>query len=121
MRSSVFVLAIASVATATNLYVSSYIGTITTLKLTSSSDGSYEIEKTSVNNGSAPSPSWLTLDRENKVLYCLDENLSGGNGSVSSYSTSPSGDLEQIDRQSTITGPVSSIIYNGGKAQAVAH
>lgn len=121
-------LASASFASATNLYVSSYSGAITSLKLSNSYNGSYVLEKTFSSNGSWPSPSWLTLaegskdlNSTNRILYCLDENLSGGNGSISSYGTSPSGALTQIDRHSTITGPVSSIIYNNGTAMAAAH
>lgn len=119
MRTSLLFLA--STAAAVNLYVSSYIGTITTLKLSPSFNGSYSLEETSVNNGSSPSPSWLTLDEDTRVLYCLDENLSGGNGSIAAYDTTSSGRLTLIGRQTTINGPVNSVIYNGGNAQAVAH
>lgn len=108
-------------AAATNLYVSSYIGTITTLQLSQCANGSYTLTSVAVNNGSAPSPSWLTLDGDNGVVYCLDEGLTTPNGSIASYATSPSGELTQIDRHTVISGPVSSVVYNGGKALAAAH
>ncbi|RDW80710.1 hypothetical protein BP5796_05408 [Coleophoma crateriformis] len=108
-------------AVATNLYVSSYIGTITTLQLSQAQNGSYALKQVAINNGSAPNPSWLTLDSTNGVLYCADEGLYVPDGSISSYSTSPSGQLKQIDRHTVISGPVHSVVYNDGKAQAFAH
>lgn len=106
---------------ATNLYVSSYIGTITSLKLSCSANGSYSLTQVAVNNGSAPSPSWLTKDVDNGVVYCLDEGLTTVNGSIASYNTSSSGELNLIDRNVVISGPVSSVVFNGGKALAAAH
>lgn len=106
---------------ATNLYVSSYIGTITSLKLSCAANGSYSLTQVAVNNGSAPSPSWLTKDEDNGVVYCLDEGLTTVNGSIASYNTSSSGELNLIDRNVVISGPVSSVVFNGGKALAAAH
>jgi Lactonase, 7-bladed beta-propeller len=106
---------------ATNLYVSSYAGTITTLQLRQSAGGSYSLNSVAVNHGSAPSPSWLTLNEDIGVVYCLDEGNTSPTGSIATYSTSPSGELTQINRQSVISGPVSSVVYNGGNALAAAH
>jgi len=108
-------------AIATTLYVSSYAGTITSLQLSQTASGSYSLSQVAVNNGSAPNPSWLTLDEFNHVVYCLDEGLTVPNGSIASYSTSKSGELTQIDRHSVISGPVNSVVFNGGKALAAAH
>jgi Lactonase, 7-bladed beta-propeller len=110
-------------ALATNLYVSSYAGTITSLNLNQERDGSFSLNEVGVNTGSQPNPSWLTKDEYNDVVYCVDEQLLGPplNGSLASYSTSKSGQLTQIDRHSVINGPVSSVVYNGGKALALAH
>lgn len=117
-------LAVSSLATsslAVNLYVSSYGGTITTIDLAAQINGSYSLTSVAVNKGSAPSPSWLTKDQFNDVVYCLDEGLTSPNGSIASYKTSSSGALTEIDRHSVISGPVSSVVYNGGKALAAAH
>lgn len=110
-----------SAACVSNLYVSSYAGTITSLQLSQSSSGSYSLTQVAVNEGSAPNPSWLTKDENNGIIYCLDEGLAVPNGSLASYKTSPSGELTQVDRHSVISGPVSSVVYNGGKALAMAH
>jgi hypothetical protein len=106
---------------ATNLYVSSYIGTITSLQLSRYPNGSYKLETVAVNHGSEPNPSWLTGDEYNGIIYCADEGLTVPNGSLASYKTSTSGKLTQIDRHTVISGPVNSVIYNNGKALAVAH
>jgi len=121
LRSLFVVAGVANTVSATNLYVSSYIGTITTISLEQSSEGKYSLQNVSVNLGSLPNPSWDTLDRENRVVYCVDENLSGGNGSVASYSTSSSGTLTRIDRHATLGGPVHSAVYNHNKSLALAH
>jgi hypothetical protein len=104
-----------------NLYVSSYIGTITTLQLSHNSNGSYSLNTIAVNDGSAPNPAWLTKDEYNNFIYCVDEGLSAPKGSLASYKASEEGKLTQMDRHSVIKGPVSSVVFNGGKALAVAH
>ena len=106
---------------AVNLYVSSYAGTITSLQLTQDTKGSYSLSQVAVNEDSAPNPSWLTKDEYNDVIYCVDEGLTVPNGSLASYKTSPSGELTKIDRHTVISGPVSSVVYNGGKGLALAH
>lgn len=106
---------------ATNLYVSSYAGTITSLQLNQERNGAYSLTQIAVNNGSYPNPSWLTKDEYNDVVYCVDEGLTVPNGSLASYKTSRSGELTQIDRHTVISGPVHSVVYNGGSALAVAH
>jgi hypothetical protein len=121
MRLSLPLSGLVTSAVATNLYVSSYIGTITSLQLIPSPDGSYSLRQVAINNGSEPNPSWLTKDHYNDVIYCVDEGLTVPNGSLSSYKTSRSGVLSQIDRHTVISGPVNSVVYNDGKALAVAH
>lgn len=108
-------------AVATNLYVSSYIGTVTTLHLSQSADGSYALSRGTVNNECGPSPSWLTRNEHNGVIYCINEGLTGPNGTVTTYTTSPSGELTKLDSHETLGGPVSGVVYNAGKAFAAAH
>jgi hypothetical protein len=109
-------------ADATLLYVSSYIGTVTTLNLTLGADGvGSSLTTLSTTNGCAPSPSWLTLDRANGVLYCSDEGLSTPNSTLSSFKTGADGKLTQLGKVETINGPVSSVIYGeGGRGLALA-
>ncbi|KAG5999327.1 hypothetical protein E4U21_007064 [Claviceps maximensis] len=114
------------------LYVSSYAGTLTTLNLSETcSYGCKEASTTrgvpllrtmSSKNGCAGSPSWLTLDPAESVLYCIDEGLNSDNGSLSSFATSAHGDLKRLDKVKTLGGPVSGVLYgHGRKGLAVAH
>jgi Lactonase, 7-bladed beta-propeller len=112
---------LATSAVATNLWVSSYTGDITSLHLSPLPKGGYSLIEVAINNGSAPQPSWLTKDECNGVIYCLNEAFSGPNGTIASYKASANGVLTQVDIHNTIIGPVSSVVYNGGKALAVAH
>ena len=47
--------------------------------------------------------------------------LSTPNGTVTAYNTSKSGLLNLIDSQPTVVGPVSTVVYNDGKALVAAH
>ncbi|KAH8795096.1 3-carboxymuconate cyclase-like protein-like protein [Hyaloscypha sp. PMI_1271] len=112
-------------AVAVNLFVSSYSGIVTSLQLAPSAQGpgigGYVLTTTASNNGSGPQPSWLTKDPYNNVIYCVDEAFSTPNGTMTAYTTSKSGTLSLIDTQATVVGPVSTVIYNEGKALAAAH
>ncbi|PMD35842.1 3-carboxymuconate cyclase-like protein-like protein [Hyaloscypha variabilis F] len=116
---------LATSAVAVNLYVSSYSGIVTSLQLAPSAQGpgigGYVLTTTASNNGSGPQPSWLTKDSYNDVIYCVDEAFSTPNGTVTAYTTSKSGPLTLIDSQPTVIGPVSTVVYNDGKALAAAH
>ncbi|KAJ3531639.1 hypothetical protein NM208_g8793 [Fusarium decemcellulare] len=107
------------------LYVASYSGIVTTLNLTRGRRGGtpLALEHVSTTEGCAGSPSWLTLDHPNSVLYCTDEGLKDGrNGSLSSLRTTQDGKLTPLDQVSTVLGPVSAVLY-GERSQglAVAH
>lgn len=116
--------AAAGIASATNLFVASYAGDITTLSLTEV-NGTYSLEKTHYNDGCSPNPSWLTLDPNHGTLYCLDEGLETTNGSLSSFTIQKNGQLDLVEKQKTISGPVSGVIYgnpaSGKRAIALAH
>lgn len=104
-----------------NLFVSSYIGTISTLQLSKSSNGSYSLNTLSVNNVTKDHPSWLHKDPNNGVLYCLNEGLNLNNGSISSFTIGDNGVLSLLGNGLTISGPVSSVLFNQGRTLAAAH
>lgn len=113
-------------AMATFLYVSSYSGIVTTLNLTlpsqNASLASTTLESVSSSTGCAQTPSWLTLDATNGVLYCLDRGSSTVSGSLSSFQVANDGSLSHLDRVDMIYGAVSSVIYGDTSAGlAVAH
>jgi len=117
--------AAAPIVLATNLFVASYAGNITTLSLTEH-NGTYTLATVAENNGCAPNPSWLTQDPSRRTLYCLDEGLDVLNGTLSSFTIARNGSLSLVEKQETIKGPVSGAIYGGytatgGRAIALAH
>ncbi|CAK7228114.1 hypothetical protein SBRCBS47491_006794 [Sporothrix bragantina] len=121
-------LGLAQPAAAVLVYITSYSGTLTSVNLTlsaaaanSTSGPQATIHELAVNTGCAPQASWLTLDKPNGILYCLDESFGNPNGSLSSYKTSANGTLTQLKRVETPAGPVYATIYGeGGKGLAVA-
>lgn len=112
---------LAATVSATNLWVSSYSGTVTTLQLNALSSGAYSLTTTATNTGCGGSPSWLTKNDQYDVLHCVDEGMTTRNGSVSSFQIGSTGALTSITKHDSLPGGVASTIYNGGKALAVAH
>ncbi|KAF9632501.1 putative extracellular aldonolactonase protein [Lasiodiplodia theobromae] len=108
---------------ATNLFVTSYGGTLTTVSLDSAEDGSYSLNTAYSSTGCGSSPSWLTLDSERGILYCLDEGLTSTNGTINSLLVGEDGGLTLVSSQQAISGPVSSVLYGSASARhlAVAH
>ncbi|KAI1102191.1 putative isomerase YbhE [Jackrogersella minutella] len=121
-------LGLASSASATLLYVSSYAGTVTTLSLTLPDDDSTSgtsaatLEAISNSTGCGPNPSWLTLDYSKNFLFCLDEGLTGPYGGVTSFFTNNDGTLTTLNKLDVIQGPVSIAEFGvGGHGLAIAH
>lgn len=104
---------------AVNLFSSSASGTISTLSLTKSVQGSYSLAVVDSVKDSSPSPSFLLKDTFNGKIYCSDED-SDGPSSISSYSIGPNGSLDLVERYNTLGGSCHQAIFNGGKALAVA-
>lgn len=110
--------AVASATTSTRLYVSSYSGNITTLKLTqtaagkSSSNSSYTLTTLSSNNACAPNASFLTIDPIHQNLFCLNEGIVNPNGSLVSFKIAPNtGELTEVKSTVTPAAPVNSALY----------
>lgn len=107
------------------LYVASYSGLVTTLNLSLAEyrNTPVKLETLSTTDGCAGSPSWLTLDWYNGVLYCTDEGLKDGKyGSLASFATHDNGTLTLLAKTSTAFGPVSAIMYGEWDyGLAVAH
>nr|POE49757.1 putative 6-phosphogluconolactonase [Quercus suber] len=113
-------LATVSASCATNLFAADYSGSVTSLSLTN--DG--VLRETASNAGCAPNPSWLTIDTDHNLLFCLNEGLTSPNGSLSSFTINDDGSLNHIKNATSINGPVSGIIYgasSGQRAIALAH
>lgn len=113
---------LALTVSASKLFVSSYTGNITTLELTKSKSNLAQIQ---VSNGCAPNASWLHLDAKHDILYCIDENIVGSNGSLHSFKVDKSsGALTKIQNITIAQAPVHATIYTnseGAQLLAVAH
>lgn len=105
-------------ASATYLYVSSYSGFVTTLNLTGTA-----LETVAATDACGTSPSWLTLDPTDGVLYCADEGFgTWPDGTIVSLATNDDGTLGPLDAQTTLVGGVSTQIYGSeGNGLAVAY
>ncbi|EKJ74922.1 hypothetical protein NXS19_008629 [Fusarium pseudograminearum] len=107
------------------LYVASYSGLVTTLNLSLAAyrDAPVKLETLATTDGCGGSPSWLTLDWMNGVLYCTDEGIKDGkNGSLASFTTNENGTLTPLTKLSTALGPVSAVAYGQWDyGLAVAH
>lgn len=106
---------------AVNLYVTSYAGNLTSLALVQNPDQSYSLSQTATFNTSTNAPSWLTLNRQNNVLYYVDEAVNATNGTLISYKTSFTGQLTEIQRVEALQGGVYATFFGSGSAIAVPH
>lgn len=106
---------------AVNLYVASYAGNITSLSLLQEANGTYSLTQTTTFNTSTHTPSWLTLNKQNNVLYMIDEAVNATNGTIVSYKTSYTGGLSEITRLEDIGGGVDAAFFSSGSALAVPH
>jgi 6-phosphogluconolactonase (cycloisomerase 2 family) len=118
-----FSLMATGVASSKLLYVTSYAGTLTTLKLNlprGYRSGSLQTLSTTLDCG--PFPSWVTLDEENSVLYCSDEGWGSPTGYITSFATSADGQLALVDRLEVLSGAVTITPYgNDGRGLAIPH
>jgi 6-phosphogluconolactonase (cycloisomerase 2 family) len=111
--SGLLALLMATPSFASILWASSYNDhTVTTLDLNLVKKNLTVVSK-SLDCGSEPT--WLTLDYEKSVLYCLNEGW-GGNASLTSYKTNPNGTLSPLVDISLLKSPVSSVLYGPNKS-----
>ncbi|KAL8926578.1 MAG: hypothetical protein Q9208_002905 [Pyrenodesmia sp. 3 TL-2023] len=112
---------------ATRLFASSYAGTITTLDLSKVGNDSYYLAKLDTNNGCSPNASWIEIDVKRRNLFCLDEGMVTGNGSLTSFkikNDDTGKTLTQISHTIIPNAPVNSALFtgsNGTQLLAVAH
>jgi 6-phosphogluconolactonase (cycloisomerase 2 family) len=129
MLCSIFLTAFltSTLATAATLYVASYssgtwAGNITSLSLLQNPDLTYSLTQTHTLNSSTNSPSWLTLNRFNNVLYLVDEAInSTTNGNIVAYKTQYTGELTEVSRIETEVGGVHGVFFASGQALAIPH
>lgn len=119
-------LLLASAASASNLFVSSYAGPVTTLELTrNASTKSYNLQTISSTNECAYNASWLLFEPSHRVLYCIGEGMdSSTRGGLTVFSAQADGSLKKTDQHDTPWGGVHAAIYGdkaGNRSLAIAH
>lgn len=110
MRISLWLLWAASCNAAT-LFVADSGGNVTTLSLTKYRH-EYALSVISKTADCGPNPSWLTLDRRDRVLYCLDRGASTStSGSLNSFSIDSDKALSRVARvQAPLSGVAGAIV-----------
>lgn len=106
---------------AVNLYVSSYAGAVTSLSLLKNPNETYTLSQTSNVETRTTSPSWLTLNHQNNIVYLVDEAVNARNGTIVGYKTNYNGQLTEIQRLQALEGGVYATFYGSGSAIAVPH
>lgn len=117
-------LLVASSKAATILYVASYGGAVSTLSLSQQLLGPYSLRKVASTTACASNPSWLTLDQQRRVLYCIGEGLDSKTGGLTAFITHCNGSLSRVSATDTVLGGVNAITYGVGASSAaiaIAH
>jgi hypothetical protein len=108
---------LAAPSQAVNLFVADYGGNLSTLSLTESQKG-FDLSVTSKTTDCSPGPNWLTLDKANNVLYCLDRGLNfSPPGSLNSFAIGDKGVLKRISRVKSTAGAVAGEIVTGANGK----
>ncbi|CEI70650.1 hypothetical protein FVEN_g863 [Fusarium venenatum] len=110
------VLGSAALANAINLFVADYGGNLSTLKLTETQNG-HDLTVSSSSRDCQPSPSWLTLDKKNNVLYCYDRGGQNPTGSLNSFTIGNNGALTTVSRVKAPREGVAGEIITGNKGK----
>ncbi|KAF5667154.1 hypothetical protein FHETE_5857 [Fusarium heterosporum] len=109
--------AVAAPGNAVNLFVADEGGSLSTLSLTSAQNG-FNLAVTSKSSECQISPSWLTLDSSNRVLYCLNRGQwPSGAGSLNSFTIGAGGALKFVDRVQAPRELVAGEIITGENGQ----
>lgn len=88
------------------LFAAQSNGNLSTLQLTQN-NGSYSLSVVSNTREAGDNPSWLNIDSEKRLLYCLDRGHSNSTkGSLNSFHIGERGLLEKID---SVAAPFSGV------------
>ncbi|KAL6409798.1 YkgB [Ilyonectria robusta] len=123
MRTSSLWLLWAASCNAATLFAADSGGNVTTLSLTKHRHD-YALSIIGKTADCGPNPSWLTLDRRDRVLYCLDRGASTStSGSLNSFSVDGDGSLSRVSRvQAPLSGVAGAIVTTplGGRGYVTA-
>ncbi|KAK7428118.1 hypothetical protein QQZ08_005357 [Neonectria magnoliae] len=96
----------APLCNAVTLFAADSGGNVTTLSFTGAGSN-YTLSVTAKTSGCEDNPSWLSVDKASRVLYCLDRGASSStSGSLNSFSIEESGALTRLGR---VLAPLSGV------------
>ena len=123
--SVILLVCLPALASAVNLWVSSYAGTVTTLSLTQNiTAATYSLATTYTSTDCLNNPSWLLFNSTMRILYCVGEGLTSPAGTLSTFKAQKNGQLSVTNQVATIVGGVNTVQYgitNGSQYLAIAH
>lgn len=91
------------------LFTTNYEGLVTSLSLTGTKSD-LSLKPIATNKDCGPNASWLTLDLQRSVLFCLDESWAADNGSVTSFHVAGKGVLTKLDSVATLDSAIASTL-----------
>ena len=103
------------------LFVGSYAGTISTLELYQNASGEYSVDLVHSTRVCSPTPSWITLDFDHRLIYCTEGGRETATGTLYSLRIQPDGSLVELGKVLVPIGAAHSAIYDGGNALGVAY
>lgn len=103
-----------------HIYVAANDGYLHSINFWENESG-YSLSHEGRSDGCATNPTWLTLNPEDGRVWCLDEGLGAGRGTINAFSVSDHGALAHYDRHNVSAGPVHGILVNQGRAMAVSY
>ncbi|EED23491.1 conserved hypothetical protein [Talaromyces stipitatus ATCC 10500] len=129
MKTITSLLLFSATSLAKTLYVSHYDGHVYTLTYnTTDPNPETSLTLASTLTACGSMPSWLELDADAYLLYCIDEtgtSQTSGNGSLTSFDISDVSRPAVVSETGTLAGGVASVIYEAGeegeKFIAIAH
>ncbi|KAK5660354.1 hypothetical protein OQA88_12895 [Cercophora sp. LCS_1] len=118
-------LALLDTTSANLVHITSYTGQLNTLNLTSLSTtdiggpGQVFLTRSEVTSECGSNPSWLT--QLNDILFCVNENFSGGPGNLAAFRILPEGGVSFLSNTTTLGGPVHATLFGNNKGLALAN
>ncbi|KAK7418036.1 hypothetical protein QQX98_004175 [Neonectria punicea] len=109
----------APLCNAVTLFAADSGGNVTTLSFTGTGSN-YTLSVTAKTSECEVNPSWISVDKASRVLYCLDRGASSStSGSLNSFSIEESGALTRLDRVlAPLSGVAGGIITTSKGARA---
>ncbi len=102
------------------LFLSSYEGKIFTLGFSAGAEPEEALKVIASADACGPTPSWITLDAERRLLYGTANDMEKFTGAIKTFSIQDDGTLKGTSSAPAPVGGAYATLYNGGDRLAVA-